>query len=117
MQKALKVALLFARDNANIIYMECNPGRADGNGSITVKAQSTEMGDNVATVPADVEGDGLVIAFDVKLFTDMLATFTEATFAMELTQPVRPGLIYPTAARKANHFCVLMPMHPQRAAA
>jgi len=51
---------VFARDNSNVIRLECTPPPEDGIpalGQVLVKAMSAEMGDNVGQLDASVHGD------------------------------------------------------------
>ena len=116
MQRALKVSAIFSKFNSNIVRLSCVPANEETGvkGYISV-GSDTEVGDNVATIDADVVGSEIEMAFDFRFLIDMLPTFApSALFVMELTQTTRPGLFYPKEVAKDNHFCVIMPMHPPR---
>ncbi len=58
--RATRAAAVFARDNSNVIRLECTPPPEDGIpalGQVLVKAMSAEMGDNVGQLDASVHGD------------------------------------------------------------
>ena len=88
--KAVRVAFLFARDNANIIKVAIAPSNGAQGGQIKLTATSTEMGDNVSEIDAMVEGDELQIAFDARFLIDVLSRVDQPQIEIETTQPTRP---------------------------
>lgn len=111
--KAVRVALLFARDNANIIRMSIEPGD-DENGVVKLTATSTEMGDSVNELHASVEGDELDIAFNARYLIDVLSQIDQPQVVIETTQSTRPGTIRPLGMGEDEFLHVVMPMHPPR---
>lgn len=116
--KAVRVAFLFARDNANIIRMKIDPvigGSGGGaNGQVSLTATSAEMGDNVNELDALVEGGELEIAFNAKYLIDVLSQIEQPQIVLETTQPTRPGAIRPLGLGEDEFLHVVMPMHPPR---
>lgn len=106
--KATKVALLFARDNANIVRLNI-ASDIDGNGRISLAAHSAEMGDNVSELDATVEGDAIEISFNAKYMIDALSQVPQQRVLLETTQSTRPGLWRPVGDDGYMH--VTMPMH------
>lgn len=108
---AIKVAMLFARDNANIVTFESRSD-VDGNeGELIVSAMSAEMGGTESKVPC-LASDAIKIAFNGKLIQDALATIGNPQTTVELTQATRPGLFY--GGNRSDGFAVVMPMHPPK---
>lgn len=112
--KAVRVALLFARDNANIIRVSVNPGNGEQAGHMRLTASSSEMGDNVSDIDAMVEGESLEIAFNAKYMIDVLSQVDQPQVVLETTQPTRPGTLRPVGMGEEEFLHVIMPMHPPR---
>jgi DNA polymerase-3 subunit beta len=112
--KAVRVAFLFARDNANIIRLAVAPGNGQHSGQVRLIATSAEMGDNVNEIDALVEGDNLEIAFDARFLIDVLSQIDQPQVVIETTQSTRPGTIRPIGMGEEEFLHVVMPMHPPR---
>lgn len=114
--KAVKLASLFARDNANIVNIAIQPGEAAGGegGVLKLTAASAEMGDNENQIDAMVEGVDLAIAFNAKYLIDMLSQIDQPQVLIETTKPTRPGSFRPVGMGEEEFLHVVMPMHPPR---
>ncbi|RLT42982.1 MAG: DNA polymerase III subunit beta [Chloroflexi bacterium] len=112
--QAVKVAQLFARDNANIVRLGIQPGNSDGPGTLQLAAVSTEMGDNVNQLDAMVEGGELEITFNARYLIDVLSQISEPQVVIETTQSNRPGTIRPVGMGTEEFLHVVMPMHPPK---
>jgi DNA polymerase-3 subunit beta len=112
--KAVRVAFLFARDNANIVRLKIQPANGVTNGHVSLAATSTEMGDSVNDLEAMIEGDDLEISFNAKYLIDVLSQIDEPQVVIETTQPTRPGTIRPVGVGDKEFLHVVMPMHPTR---
>ncbi len=110
----VKSAALFARDSSNITRIKVNPGGSDGlePGAVTVEATAEDLGDNVGTINAAVDGPELQIIFNVKYLADVLAVIDTPEVALEVTSATRPGVIRPVGS--ADYTYVIMPMHINR---
>ena len=114
--KAVKLASLFARDNANIVNLAIQPGDAAGGegGVLKLTAASAEMGDNENQIDAMVEGVDLAIAFNAKYLIDLLSQIDQPQVLIETTKPTRPGSFRPVGMGEDEFLHVVMPMHPPR---
>ncbi len=112
--KAVRVAFLFARDNANIIRLAVVPGNGEKEGQVRLTASSQEMGDNVNELDALVEGTDLEIAFNARYLIDVLSQIDQPQVVIETTQSTRPGAIRPVGLGEEEFLHVVMPMHPPR---
>ncbi|HLH62934.1 MAG TPA: DNA polymerase III subunit beta [Ktedonobacteraceae bacterium] len=112
--EAAKRAALFARDSSNITRIKINPGASDGlePGSVTVEATAEDLGDNVSTINAAVDGPELQIIFNVKYLADVLAVIDTPEVALEANGPTKPGVIKPVGSN--DYTYVIMPMHINR---
>jgi DNA polymerase-3 subunit beta len=104
--RACRTANIFARNEANVIHLSATP--SDG-GSVHITATSAEMGDSAIDLDADVEGDEIVIAFNVRFLMDVLSVMDSAQVVLETSTSTRPGLLRPVGTDEFTH--VIMPMH------
>jgi DNA polymerase-3 subunit beta len=111
--KAVRVASLFARDNANIVRVTITPANG-ASGQLTVTATSAEQGDNVNEIDAMVEGNALDISFNSKYLIDVLSQIDHPQVVIETTQQQRPGTIRPVGMGEDEFLHVVMPMHSPR---
>src|SRR5437868_11495773 len=115
--RATRAAAVFARDNSNIVRLECSPARDDAElalGSVLVKSTSAEMGDNEGTVDTTgFEGDETQIAFNGRYLRDALEAIDTPEVLLQITGPSSPGIIRP-AGEPNGYLHVIMPMHVAR---
>jgi DNA polymerase III subunit beta len=114
--RATRAAAVFARDNSNIVRLECSPARDDAElalGSVLVKSTSAEMGDNEGTLDATVDGDDTQIAFNGRYLRDALEAIDTPEVILQITGPSSPGIIKP-ASESNGYIHVIMPMHVAR---
>jgi DNA polymerase III subunit beta len=114
--RATRAAAVFARDNSNIVRLECSPSKDDAElavGSVLVKSTSAEMGDNEGTLDATVEGDDTQIAFNGRYLRDALEAIGTPKVRLEITGPSSPGIIRPSGEPN-GYLHVIMPMHVAR---
>jgi len=112
--QAVRVAQLFARDNANIVRLKIEPNGDGGVGNLHLTANSAEMGNSKNELDAMVEGDDLEIDFDVRYLIAVLSQIDEEQVVLETTQSNRPGTIRPLGLGDEEFLHVVMPMHPPR---
>ena len=62
-----------------------------------------------APIDADIDGDTIEIAFNVKYMTDVLSVIETPQVALETTNPMEPGVIKPVGDNDFVH--IIMPMH------
>ena len=101
--QACKRAAIFARDVANIVTMTIEPGE------IVVSADSAESGQGSTRLMANVEGEGLEIAFNVRFLVDVFSALDTPQVALELNSPTNPGIVKAVGDDAFVH--VVMPMH------
>jgi len=95
--QAVRRALIFARDAANIVRLRFEPGNGL-EGRMVVSAQATEAGGNEEVLPAAIEGEAMEVAFNGRYLVDVLGV-------MHSAHVFRP-------ANEDTHFThVIMPMH------
>ncbi|GHO86810.1 DNA polymerase III subunit beta [Dictyobacter formicarum] len=111
---AVKTVTPFARDSSNITRIKIASGGAQdgGAGSLTLEATAEDVGNNVTTINAAVDGPEQEIIFNVKYLGDVLAILDTPEVALEVTSPARPGVVKPVSA--AEYTYVIMPMSTNR---
>jgi DNA polymerase-3 subunit beta len=111
--RATRVAAVFARDNSNVVRLECTPPPEDGTpalGQVLVKAASAEMGDNVGQLDASVRGDAGQIAFNGRYLRDALEVLGSPQVGLQLSGSQRPGVLRPVGDLESAHLHVIMPL-------
>ncbi len=107
--KACKMADIFAREASHTARVRIQPGDEITPSHTTITATSTETGDNVAQLDANIDGEEVEIAFNVKYMTDVLSVLNTPQVALETTSAMEPGVIKPVGRDDFTH--VIMPMH------
>ncbi len=112
---AVKSVLPFARDSSNIARIKLSGGGSEGisdAGALTIEATAEDVGSNVSTINAAVDGPDQQVIFNVKYLSDVLAAMDTPEVALEVTSASRPGVLKPVGA--AEYLCVIMPMSSNR---
>lgn len=106
--KACKQAEIIAREGNNVVRLNILPG-SDTPGVVEVSAQSEETGASQIQVDANIEGNPLLIAFNVKFLREVLDVIKTPSVALETNQNNTPATIKPIGDDNFVH--VIMPMH------
>ncbi len=101
-ESALRRALVVARQDAYRVVLRA----ADG--SMTISAQSQDVGRAEETLNVSIEGGDAEIAFNAQFLLDMLEASETEQIVMELSGPLNSGLLRP--AGDEDYLYVLMPM-------
>ncbi|MEN8242358.1 MAG: DNA polymerase III subunit beta, partial [Chloroflexota bacterium] len=107
--KACKQAEIFARDGSHIARINIVPGDEMQQGSIEISAQSEETGSSEAMVEATIDGQPVLIAFNVRYLREVLDVVGTQNVALETTAAAAPGVI--RALGEDDFLHVIMPMH------
>jgi DNA polymerase-3 subunit beta len=104
LHKAVRLSSLIASSSANVVRL-----RVDGSetGSVTIAA-AADVGDTEGEVEAQVEGDGVTIAFNARYLLEALANVRADQLALEFTGPLSPGVLKPVGDDSYVH--VIMPV-------
>jgi len=97
-----KMVSLFSKDAANVVKFKTEGGK------LTLTANTSEVGQNVAAVDARIEGQDLQVAFNSKYLLDVLAIIGSEEVQLGFTGPLNPGLIKPVG--KDNYLYIIMPV-------
>jgi DNA polymerase-3 subunit beta len=112
--QATRIAGLFARDGANVVKVNVEPGTGgDGGGRMVITATSAEVGDNSGELEADIEGRGGQIAFNHRFLAECLSAIDTERVSLGISGQTSPGLIRPVEedADVMSYSHVIMPMH------
>lgn len=108
LQRAVRRAAIVARNNANRIVLRTLDDR------LAIRAESNLEGTAYEEVEVAREGDDVEIAFNAKYMMDVLAVVEEEGVHLEITEPLKPGVLRPVPSENAqpgsDYLCVLMPM-------
>ena len=107
--KACKQAEIFARDGSHIARLNVSPGDELQPGSVEISAQSEETGSSEAVIDATIEGQPVMIAFNVRFLREVLDVVSTPNVALETSAAAAPGTIRPLGDEDFLH--VIMPMH------
>ncbi len=107
---ALKRAAIFAREQGSANRVVIRSSEDSDGDRLIITAISDTLGTAMEEVEIAREGatDSVEIAFNVKYLIDVLNAIEGDGVHLELTAPLRPGVVRPTEG--TNYFCVLMPM-------
>jgi len=112
--KSCKQAEIFVRESSHIARLSITPS-SEGElkpGTVEISGQSEEMGFSQNLIDASIEGDPLVIAFNVRYLREVLDVIKTPNVALETTVETSPGVIRPVGADGSGEFLhVIMPMH------
>lgn len=108
--KACKQAEIFAREGSNVARLNIKAPNGELSPSeVEISAASEETGRNETIVEATVDGQGLLIAFNVKFLREVLEVVKTPNVALETSAPNAPGVVKPVGDENFLH--VIMPMH------
>jgi DNA polymerase-3 subunit beta len=107
--KACKQAEIFAREGSHIARINIVPGGEMQPGMVEISANSEETGSNETVVDATIEGEPILVAFNVRFLREVLDVIHSPNVALETTAAASPGTLRPVG--DDNFLHVIMPMH------
>jgi DNA polymerase III subunit beta len=109
---AVRTVTPFARDSSNITRIKVTSGEGTEGGSLTLESTAEDIGNNITTINAAVDGPDQEIIFNVRYLTDVLNILDTPEVALEVTSAARPGVVRPVGP--AEYTYVIMPMSTNR---
>jgi len=103
--KAVKTAAIFARDNANIVRFHFDQK------SLSVSANTPQVGESKVDVDVEVEGDAGDIAFNSRFLLDFLGNVSAEKLVFEMTGSLNPGVF--KIAGDDSYLHIIMPVRVQ----
>ena len=106
--KACRQAEIIARNGNNVVRLNLQPN-VDRPGQVEVSAQSEETGSNETMIDANIDGPGLVVAFNVRYLREVLEVIKTPNLVLETNDHKSPARVQPVGDESFQH--VIMPMH------
>lgn len=100
---AVKVASLFARENANSIKVAIKE-----KGKVEINSQGSQVGENIATIKADVKGKTAEASFNGKYISDVLVAMKDKDVELGISGKLNPGVI--KSAKNKDYTYIIMPL-------
>ncbi|MCC6731396.1 MAG: DNA polymerase III subunit beta [Chthonomonadales bacterium] len=107
MLRAVRRASIVARGSLDRVVLRTLDDR------LTITAESSAEGNAYEEVEVAREGDDVQIAFNAKYLLDVLGVLDEEGFRLDVTEPLKPGIVRPVPSEEVagdEYLCVLMPM-------
>lgn len=105
--QAVKIASVFARDAGNIVKMTI------GGSSLTIRANSAQIGENESNISAKVEGGEGEIAFNYRYVIDALSAITTEKVIFEMIGALNPAVFRPHGKELEDFYHIVMPVRVQ----
>ncbi len=107
--KACKLVEVIAREGTNVARLNLTPGGDMKPGKVEISATSEETGSSENELDATIEGNALLIAFNVKFLREVLEVIKTPNVSLETNTATTPGMIRPVGDDHYSH--IIMPMH------
>ncbi len=108
--KACKQAEIIAREGTNVARLDIQPETEDAHSAtLELTAVSEQTGSSEITVDASVDGNPLLVAFNVRFLREVLEVIKTPNVMLETNAANTPGLIRPVGDDSFKH--IIMPMH------
>lgn len=75
---------------------------------LTLQSNTPEMGEAMEQIPAEYDGEAMVMGFNARYLLEALAVMDDDQVALELNDPLSPGVMRPLGDEQ--YFYVIMPM-------
>ncbi len=98
----LRRMLIVAREDSNRVVLR------GSDGTLTITAESQDVGKAEEQIPATLEGEEPEIAFNARYLLDALQAIPQEEVRLELSQPLNPGTLKPVGTDE--YLYVIMPM-------
>lgn len=99
--RAVKSAALFCRQGLNHVTLQFSSDK------ILVSSSASQVGENIAEVPAKIEGKDIDIVFDYRYVLDGLAAIAGSDVKIKLNDGSTPGIF---AGKDENYLYLVMPI-------
>lgn len=103
--RIVKLASVFARDNANMIKVEV------GKASLKISAESSKSGKQEGEIEAKVEGGEMEITFNYRFLEELIAVVEGDEVQIELTNTTSPGVF--RDPKDSSFLHLIMPVKVQ----
>ena len=97
-----RTAAVLAKDAANVVRFAAGPD------TLTLSAQTAEVGDDEAPLTAAVNGEDVQIAFNARYVLDALAVLDAEEVQLAFNGPLSPGVLRPVG--RDDYLYIVMPV-------
>lgn len=97
---ALERISVIADQRNNIVKLDINASQQ----TVTLSVDAQDVGSGQETVSAQVTGEGLEVAFNVKYLIDGLKALTTSEVQMQLNTPTSPAILSPLGSLKMTYL-------------
>lgn len=104
LMEAAKLAGVFAKDITDSVLLKIDPE----NNTVSLRTVSREMGDHHSEIAAEIDGDGLEMAFHPKYLLDLLNNVKVEKIRMESEGSINPCVVRPADDETFLHL--IMPL-------
>lgn len=107
LQKSVRLASVFARDSTSIVKFKVEPEE----GRIKVSAAASELGEGMSQLAAQIEGEGLTIAFNSRYLADLLTNLKSEELVLTTAGNLAPAVFRPVG--REDYLHIIMPVRVQ----
>ncbi|MBI4035670.1 DNA polymerase III subunit beta [Candidatus Daviesbacteria bacterium] len=100
--KAIKLAAIFAKNEANIVVLTTNKGL------LKLESHTKELGSQENEIEGEVEGEQLQVAFNTKFLLDAVASSPTSQLMIEFSGPLSAALVKPVGVEGLEY--IIMPV-------
>ena len=100
--KAIKLAAVFARNEANVVVLKVSQGK------IGIESSAKEIGSQQNEIEGEVAGQELQVAFNTKFLQDAVSASSATQLSIEFSGPLSPALIKPIGVEGLQY--IIMPV-------
>jgi len=107
--RAVKIASIFAREQANIVKFVISSSNTSG--KIKISSETPQIGTNQSEIETKVEGEDLEIAFNCRFLLDFLGSVEGEEIIFEANDSLSPGVFKIAGDSSLTH--IIMPVRIQ----
>lgn len=102
--QSLKRVSLMASDKSKMVKLSL------ASGNLTLASEDTEIGAAEEELAAEYSGEELTVGFNARYLLDAFNAMETDEVAIDISDPLAPGLLEPVGPPEAGYRCVIMPM-------
>jgi DNA polymerase-3 subunit beta len=100
---ALERVAVLADQHNNVVKLSSEPGR----GRVTIRADAQDVGSGSEDLAAEIEGEGIEVAFNVRYLLDGLKVMTADRVALRCNAPTTPAVLSPVGEDDTFTYLVM----------
>jgi DNA polymerase-3 subunit beta len=100
---ALERVAVLADQHNNVVKLAAEPGR----GRVTIRADAQDVGSGSEDLAAEIEGEEIEVAFNVRYLLDGLKVMTADRVALHCNAPTSPAVLAPVGEDDSFTYLVM----------